>query len=45
MCRHGWDAYLLTLAGAAGVALCLLAPLWNAKSELQRRTEQAAALA
>jgi sugar phosphate permease len=33
--RYGWDGYFLTLAGAAAVALALLAPLANARSFVQ----------
>ncbi len=36
---YGWNAYFISLAGACGVILLLLAPMTNLKSYSQRMEE------
>ena len=36
---YGWNAYFISLAGACGVVLLLLAPMTNLKSYSQRMEE------
>lgn len=36
---YGWNAYFISLAGACGIVLLLLAPMTNLKSYTQRMEE------
>eukprot|EP00854_Cymbomonas_tetramitiformis_P009797 gene9797-11605_t len=40
--QYGWDAFFITLVGACGAAICLLYPIRNAKSFVQREEDEIA---